>query len=218
MNKEILGIIPAQEKNQYSTLGDLEKFAGTSLLEWKISQLKKIKNIKRIYVLANSKKILKICNQQEVFYLKRPVTSKIADIFRFAGSVFKNKYILWSNPSSPFLKDETINKIIHKFIRLGYPEDGIVTSRNLKEYIFFNKSFLNFNFENEFMSRKNIHSAKILTNGIYLSSYKNFEKGKSFGAKTIFYDIDWLQSLEIKECYNLDVYHNLIDVYFKIEK
>ena len=43
-------IIPAQEKNKYSEYGDLVSFGETTLLEWKISQAKKVDGIKYIYV------------------------------------------------------------------------------------------------------------------------------------------------------------------------
>ena len=42
-------IIPASEKNKYSEKGDLSKWGSTSLLEWKISQIIKIKGISDIY-------------------------------------------------------------------------------------------------------------------------------------------------------------------------
>ena len=38
-------IIPATDKNKYHDKGDLSKWGSTTLLEWKISQAKKIKKI-----------------------------------------------------------------------------------------------------------------------------------------------------------------------------
>ena len=43
-------VIPASEKNKYSKKGDLSDWGDTSLLEWKISQAKKVRNIKNIFV------------------------------------------------------------------------------------------------------------------------------------------------------------------------
>ena len=39
-------VIPASEKNKYSKKGDLSNWGDTSLLEWKISQLKRLKILK----------------------------------------------------------------------------------------------------------------------------------------------------------------------------
>ena len=42
--KKLICIIPALEKNNYSRLGDLIDWGGTTLIEWKLSQVLKIKN------------------------------------------------------------------------------------------------------------------------------------------------------------------------------
>jgi len=41
--KKLIIIVPALEVNRYSKIGDLERFGGTSLLEWKVSQARGIK-------------------------------------------------------------------------------------------------------------------------------------------------------------------------------
>ena len=39
-----IAIIPALKKNRYSKKGDLHSWGGSNLLEWKISQVKKIRD------------------------------------------------------------------------------------------------------------------------------------------------------------------------------
>jgi len=43
--KKLICVIPALEKNDYSSNGDLIKWGGTTLLEWKISQVLKVKKL-----------------------------------------------------------------------------------------------------------------------------------------------------------------------------
>ena len=57
----IIVIIPALEKNKYSLKGDLCPWGETTLLEWKVSQARKIKFIKDIIVSSPSLKIKKKC-------------------------------------------------------------------------------------------------------------------------------------------------------------
>jgi hypothetical protein len=45
-------IIPALEKNRYSEHGDLVPFGETTLFEWKIPQVKKVKDIQSIYITS----------------------------------------------------------------------------------------------------------------------------------------------------------------------
>ena len=60
---EVNIVIPASEKNQYSEYGDLVSFGETTLLEWKISQTKKVKGIKNIYVTSSSNLIKDLCKK-----------------------------------------------------------------------------------------------------------------------------------------------------------
>ena len=60
---EINIIIPALEKNKYSEYGDLVYFGETTLLEWKISQAKKVDGIKNIYVTSSSNLIKNLCKK-----------------------------------------------------------------------------------------------------------------------------------------------------------
>ncbi len=66
---EVNIIIPASEKNQYSEYGDLVSFGETTLLEWKISQTKKVKGIKNIYVTSSSNFIKNLCKKMMLNFL-----------------------------------------------------------------------------------------------------------------------------------------------------
>ena len=66
MKRNIVSVIPAQTKNRYSKKGDLEDFSGVTLLEWKISQIKRLKYVDKIFVLSKEKKIEKICKENKV--------------------------------------------------------------------------------------------------------------------------------------------------------
>ena len=66
---EINIIIPALEKNKYSEYGDLVSFGETTLLEWKIKQAKKIKNVTKILVASPSNVIKKKCKyKRDLFH------------------------------------------------------------------------------------------------------------------------------------------------------
>ena len=53
----IICVIPALEKNNYSDRGDLVRWGDTTLIEWKISQALKLKNVKEIIITTPSRKI-----------------------------------------------------------------------------------------------------------------------------------------------------------------
>ena len=64
-------IIPALEKNKYSTSGDLAPWGDTTLLEWKIYQAKKINNVNNIFVATPSKKIKALCKNLKINVISR---------------------------------------------------------------------------------------------------------------------------------------------------
>ena len=48
LKKNFIIIIPSLSNNRYSSYGDLHPWGGSTLLEWKISQLKQVNEIDKI--------------------------------------------------------------------------------------------------------------------------------------------------------------------------
>ena len=71
--KKLICIIPALEKNNYSRYGDLIEWGGTTLIEWKISQILKNKKIEKIVIATPSRKVKSIVSPYnvEVLFRKR---------------------------------------------------------------------------------------------------------------------------------------------------
>ena len=133
--KNIIYIIPAQDRNNYSKLGDLISWGSSTLLDWKISQILEIGHISKVYVSTNSKKIFKYVKERGVNVFLRKKHKHLKEMYQEAGKKFPNKDILWANPSSPYISAKTIKKIIKLYIKKK-PKDGIVSSKIFREYIF----------------------------------------------------------------------------------
>ena len=101
-------IIPALEKNKYSEYGDLVSFGETTLLEWKISQVKRVKGIKDIYVTSSSNLIKNLCKKNDIKFLQRKPKIALDKLHRILGKKFKNEYLLWVNPQHPFLLEKIL--------------------------------------------------------------------------------------------------------------
>lgn len=108
-------IIPASEKNKYSEYGDLVSFGETTLLEWKISQVKTVNEIKNIYVTSSSNLIQNLCKKNDVKFLRRKPQIALDKLHRILGKKFKNEYLLWINPTVPFFAGKDIYDFIKKF-------------------------------------------------------------------------------------------------------
>jgi len=211
-------IIPALEKNKYSEYGDLVSFGETTLLEWKIAQVKKVKGIKDIYVTSSSNLIKNLCKKNDVKFLQRKPKIALNKLHRILGKKFKNEYLLWVNPTAPFFAGKDIYDFIKKFKKNSKKNDSAVTCYREQEYFFYKNKSLNFDSSKNTVSRDKIKSLARITSGAYLIkgslAYKN---GILLGKKPYFYYTNWLQSLELKTTKQIHLFNGLLENYLKQE-
>ena len=211
-------IIPALEKNRYSEYGDLVPFGETTLLEWKISQVKKVKGIKDIYITSSSNLIKSLCKKNDFKFLQRKPKIALDKLHRILGKKFKNEYLLWVNPTAPFFAGKDIDDFIKKFKKNSRKNDSAVTCYRDQEYFFYKNKSLNFDSSKNTISREKINSLVRITPAAYLIrgslAYKN---GILLGKKPYFYYTNWLQSLELKTTKQINLFNGLLENYLKQE-
>ena len=115
LKKNIIAIIPALSRNRYSKNGDLHSWGASTLLEWKLSQIKKVKNIKDIYVATPSKIIKDVCEKLGVKTIERSMKDNLHTFHEKISLKFKNSYLLFANTTSPFLSETIIDNFINSF-------------------------------------------------------------------------------------------------------
>ena len=217
--KQLIIIIPALENNRYSPNGDLERFGGTSLLEWKISQAKNIKNFKEIVIATPSKKIKKLCDNLSVKTFLRKKNTSLHKFYENTASKFDNKILLYLNPTSPFLSPLIVNRALEVFKKKSKSKDSMCSVYENRQYFFLNNKSINFNFKKSSLPRSEVPPLIHLTNGFYLIN-SNISKNKKsiIGDKPLFFKLDWLESLEIKTIKDINAYNFLISYYFDQNK
>ena len=213
---EVNIIIPASEKNQYSEYGDLVSFGETTLLEWKISQTKKVKGIKNIYVTSSSNLIQNLCKKNDVKFLRRKPQIALDKLHRILGKKFKNEYLLWINPTVPFFAGKDIYDFIKKFKKNLKKNDSAVTCCKEQEYFFYKNKSLNFDSSKNTVSRSKIKTLVKITSGAYLiKGSLAYQNGILLGKKPYFYYTNWLQSLELKTTKQIHLFNGLFENYLK---
>jgi CMP-N-acetylneuraminic acid synthetase len=145
--KNIIVIIPALAKNRYSSSGDLHQWGGSTLLEWKISQAKKLKYIKDIYVATPDEVIKKICKKLNVKIYSRYSKDSLRTFHQKISKKFIQNYLLHLYPTSPFLSPNLINKTLITFEKHKNKFDSLCTVQKKNDYFFYNKNSINFNFK-----------------------------------------------------------------------
>lgn len=206
-------IIPAQETNKYHKFGDLAPFGDTTLLEWKITQCKGFAKPSQIYISSNSKIIEDIALKEEINFIKRTEQKSFNQIISETLTKVKEDFIIWTNPTSPFLECKDYLSMIEKY-KNSKNIDSIISVYSKYDYAYYNNNRLNFS--DTFTPRNELIPIRIVTNGCYIIK-KNIaiEKGSLYCDNHFLYELDYLSSVEIKDMHTYQISKELIFAYFK---
>jgi CMP-N-acetylneuraminic acid synthetase len=213
----IIAIIPALDQNNYSPLGDLHNWGDTTLLEWKVSQLNLVDKIDKIVISTHSDKIKKVARKLDIEVFNRGQAMDLNEaVIHSCSKLNSDDHILWANPTFPFMDQHIFSAFINDYIEQNMPDDGSVTSRLIKEYLFNNNGPINFDNNDINVSRKDLKDIFMITNAAYIARFECIkERGRIFGINPKFFDTSWLASLEISQSQDIDMFSDLISKYFK---
>ena len=128
------GSVRVQNKN-------IRPFVGSTLLEVKIEQLKRVSNIDEIVVNSNDDEILAIAEKhgakivrRDPFYASNSVS--MSDVYRNMAENMDCDIIVYANCTNPLIKDETIYDIIDFFKKNSDTYDSVNSAHLIKEFLF----------------------------------------------------------------------------------
>jgi CMP-N-acetylneuraminic acid synthetase len=210
--KSLVFFIPAQQENKYHKLGDLAPFGDTTLLQWKISQCKKIVDNNCIYVSSSSDMVEEIVKKESVNYIKRKKVN-IEDEIKLLANSIKEDVIIWTSATSPFLSEIEYMAMYSKFNTKGC--DLLISTIEKKDYGFYNDIKINFN--SLMVRRDEINPIYLCTNGAYILNKKFIlQKENILDTDNIFlYKLDKFSAIEIKDLTDYSISKELISTYFE---
>jgi len=182
------------------------------LIELKINQLLKVKEIDQIILSTDDKKIitfLKKLNKKKIKIDIRPKKlasskTKTDDLIRYASKIFnKDDHILWTHVTSPFFDEKNYRDSIKKYKKNINKYDTLVGSNVIQDYIFNQNKPTNYNFKKTYWpNTQTLKKLYKINNTVFLTSAKNYIKKKNrIGSKLFFYNVDKINSIDID---NLD--------------
>ena len=150
----IKALIPVRAGSQRVKNKNIRPFAGSSLLEIKIKQMQRIKELDGVIVNSDSDEMLDIAKSLGAETFKRDpyyATSEVsANLFyQNIAQNFNGDVILLSNVTSPMIKDETIENLIKKFYDNINKYDSVTTGTIVKEFLWENNNPLNYDPRNK---------------------------------------------------------------------
>lgn len=211
MKSSITAIIPIRKNSvRLKNKNFLNFFRGKSLLEIKISQLKKIKQIDRIVVSSDSNRAKMIAKKNGVFFHEREkyyASSKCSgsDFFENLAKSIEGDYLVYSPCTSPILKKNTYEKIFNDFKEFKHKYDSFNTVKVLKTFLWKKNKSINYNVSNAPNSQDLPSYFYAISFGISIISRKKMIEMKNIvGIKPKFIEIDKLESTDIDDEVDFD--------------
>lgn len=189
------GSVRVQNKN-------IRPFAGSTLLEVKIEQLKRIKNIDEIVVNSNDDEILSIAERCGAIPVVRDPyfasnTVSMSDVYRNMAENMNCDVIVYANCTNPVIKDQTIFDIVEFYKQNIGTYDSVNSAHLLKEFMFRDNLPINYDLRHQPRSQDlpNISALNFAVN--VLAKETMIECKNVVGYKPFIYNIDQIEATDI---------------------
>lgn len=196
------GSVRVQNKN-------LRPFAGSSLLEVKISQLKRIRGLDGIIVNSNDDYMLNIARnygceavKREQYYASNEVS--MSEVYKNMAEQCDCDVIAYINCTNPLIKDNTLERAIEEFKGMeGF--DSLNSAHLIKEFLFYENKPINYDLMNQPRSQDlpNYYALNFAINII--------ERSKMIECKNVVGKCPWIYGIDEIEATDID---NPIDFEF----
>lgn len=150
----IKALIAVRSGSQRVKNKNLRPFAGSTLLELKITQLKRISRLDDIVVNSNDDEMLKIASRmgcevvkRDEYYASNEVS--MSDVYQNMAENIDADTIAYINVTNPLLEDETVCKAIDMFYMQREKYDSLNSAHLIKEFLFMNNRPINYDLRNQ---------------------------------------------------------------------
>jgi N-acylneuraminate cytidylyltransferase len=196
---------------------NIRPFAGSTLLEVKIEQLKRISNIDGIVVNSNDEEILEIAKRSGVEVVKRDPyyasnTVSMSDVYKNMAESIDCDVIVYANCTNPVISDKTIFDIIEFYKQHRDKYDSINSAHLLKEFMFRDNLPINYDLRHQPRSQDlpDIMALNFAVN--VLSREKMIECKNVVGVNPYLFAIDQIEATDIDNPIDFFIAENLYHV------
>lgn len=189
------GSLRVQNKN-------IRPFADSTLLEIKLAQLKRIKNLDGIIVNSNDDNMLRIAQnmgcevvKRDAFYASNEVS--MSEVYKNMAENFNGDIIVYANVTNPLLKDDTLEKAIDTFMLKSEDYDSLNSAHLIKEFMFEDNKPINYDLMKQPRSQDlpDIYALNFAINIIERS--KMIECKNVVGRRPLIWGIDEVEATDI---------------------
>lgn len=188
---------------------NIRPFAGSTLLDLKLEQLKRIKNLDGIVVNSNDKEMLDIALSHGCEAVKRDEyfasnSVSMSEVYKNMAENFNADIVAYINVTNPLIKDDTIYNAIEKFKKTVDMYDSLNSAHLVKEFMFQNNLPINYDLRHQPRSQ-DLPDIYALNFAISIISRKNMIQGMNVvGFKPYIYGIDEVEATDIDNQIDFD--------------
>lgn len=201
---EIVALVAVRSGSTRVINKNIRPFAGSSLLELKLCQLKRIPGLDGIVVNSNDEQMLDIAHKmgvdtvkREEYYASNQVS--MSEVYKNMAENIDADTIAYINVTNPLVKDETIAQAIAAYKKLMSEGnfDSLNSAHLIKEFMFRNNLPINYDLQNQPRSQDLPDIAALNFAFNIISRQKMIERKNVVGYKPRIYIIDEVEATDI---------------------
>lgn len=206
---KIKALVAVRSGSQRVVNKNIRQFAGSSLLEIKLNQLKRISNIDGIVVNSNDDKMLEIASnmgcevvKRDEYYASNQVS--MSEVYRNMAENVNADVIAYINATNPLLNDKTIVQAIENYKKNISQYDSLNSAHLIKEFLFKENLPINYDLRHQPRSQDlpDISALNFAIN--IISREKMIECKNVVGYKPNIYIIDEVEATDIDNPIDFD--------------
>lgn len=206
---KIKALVAVRSGSQRVVNKNIRPFAGSSLLEIKLNQLKRIPNIDGIVVNSNDDKMLEIASnmgcevvKRDEYYASNQVS--MSEVYRNMAENVNADVIAYINATNPLLNDRTIVQAIENYKKNISQYDSLNSAHLIKEFLFKQNLPINYDLRHQPRSQDlpDISALNFAIN--IISREKMIECKNVVGYKPNIYIIDEVEATDIDNPIDFD--------------
>lgn len=205
----ITAVIPVRAGSTRIKNKNIKPFAGSSLLQNKINQLKEVKEIDTIIVSSDSDEMLRLAKQNDVEAKKRPIeycdekSRTFNEVVKYIATYeVETEIMMWAPCVCPLvssLKMQEGIKLFEKIYNKEIEADSIATAAVIKEYLFDEKGPVNFSVEHHVPSQK-LPNWHYITNGFFIARREDMaDWGFVYGPHPYLCEVNKFEAMDIDD-------------------
>lgn len=219
MNRTVTAIIPARKESNRLKDKNILPFGKTTLLEHKLSQLKRVDEISQIVLSSDDEEILSIGKKYGVTVIKRPdeYAQRECPFGRFVEyicSQVDGDDVLWACCTSPFV-DEVLYSHAIKIYKEKLKEDydSLISVQKLNRFVLDKNGPVNYQKGLRHKNSEQLDDLLLFTNGVVIADRKKMIEWKyTWGNVPYLVEVDKKTGIDISDKFDYDVACFLYDM------